>query len=270
MVLPEILHSGSLIIDDVQDRSTVRRGGPACHVVYGEASAINVGGVAPYLALVVPLADDIPAGLRAEIYELFHQALRAAYLGQALDVMGLHDMIPGVVETGDARALEEAVLTMHRLKSAVPPSALARVAVQVANGKPAEENALAGLFEAYGLAFQIVDDVLNLRGFEGKLKNRGEDLVEGKITAPVAKAFGRLDRESRTALWDLLSTGSRDSVAVEKVIALLEQCGALDDCMQEAYAIVEEAWAAAAPLIADSQAKLMLRAFGWYVLERHY
>jgi geranylgeranyl pyrophosphate synthase/predicted secreted hydrolase len=270
IVLPEILHSGSLIIDDVQDRSTVRRGGPACHVMYGEASAINVGGVAPYLALVVPLADDIPGGLRAKIYELFHQALRAAYLGQALDVMGLHDMIPGVVETGDAQALEQAVLTMHRLKSAVPPSALARAAVQVANGTPAEENALAGLFEAYGLAFQIVDDVLNLRGFEEKLKNRGEDLVEGKITMPVAKAFGRLDWESRKALWDVLSTGARDSVAVEKVIALLEQCGALDDCMQEAYAIVEEAWSAVAPLIADSQAKLMLRAFGWYILERHY
>jgi geranylgeranyl pyrophosphate synthase/predicted secreted hydrolase len=270
VVLPEILHSGSLIIDDVQDRSTVRRGGPACHVVYGEASAINVGGVAPYLALVVILADRLPVCLRVDIYELFHQTLRAAYLGQALDVMGLHEMVPAVVESGDARDLEEAVVTIHRLKSAVPPAALARMAVRVANGTAAQENVLAGLFEAYGLAFQIVDDVLNLRGFEGKLKNRGEDLLEGKITAPVAKAFGRLDREGRAALWNVLSTGSCDSAAVENVIALLEQCGALDDCITEANAIVETAWAAAAPLVADSHAKLMLRAFGWYVLERHY
>jgi geranylgeranyl pyrophosphate synthase len=185
-------------------------------------------------------------------------------------VMGLHDMIPAVVESGDARALEEAVLTIHRLKSAVPPSALVRVAVRIANGTPEQENMLAGLFEAYGLAFQIVDDVLNLRGFEGKLKNRGEDLVEGKITAPVAKAFGRLDREGRAALRDVLSTRSRDSAAVENVIALLEQCGALDDCMKEAVAIVEKAWAESVKLVADSQAKLRLRAFGWYLLERHY
>jgi geranylgeranyl pyrophosphate synthase/predicted secreted hydrolase len=270
LVLPEILHSGSLIIDDVQDRSTVRRGGPACHVVYGEASAINVGGVAPYLALAAILADDLPVSLRVDIYEIFHQTMRAAYLGQALDVMGLHDLLPAVVQTGDARALEEAVLTMHRLKSAVPPAALARVAVRVARGTPAQENVLAGLFEAYGLAFQIVDDVLNLRGFEGKLKNRGEDLVEGKITAPVAKAFGRLDREGRAVLWSVLSAGSRDAAAVESVIALLEQCGALDDCLTEADAIVEKAWAAAAPLVVDSHAKLMLRVFGWYVLQRHY
>jgi geranylgeranyl pyrophosphate synthase len=270
LVLPELLHSGSLIIDDVQDRSTVRRGGPACHVVYGEASAINVGGVAPYLALAAILADDLPASLRVDIYEIFHQTMRAAYLGQALDVMGLHDLVPAVVETGDARTLEQAVLTMHRLKSAVPPAALARVAVRIAYGTQEQENVLAGLFEAYGLAFQIVDDVLNLRGFEGELKNRGEDLVEGKITAPVAKAFGRLDREGRAALWSVLSAGSRDAAAVDKAIALLEQCGVLDDCLTEADAIVEKAWAAAAPLVADSHAKLMLRAFGWYVLQRHY
>jgi geranylgeranyl pyrophosphate synthase/predicted secreted hydrolase len=270
LALPEILHSGSLIIDDVQDRSTVRRGGPACHVVYGEASAINVGGVAPYLALAAILTDDLPVSLRVDIYEIFHQTMRAAYLGQALDVMGLHDLLPAVVQTGDSRALEETVLTIHRLKSAAPPAALARVAVRVARGTPAQENVLAGLFEAYGLAFQIVDDVLNLRGFEGKLKNRGEDLVEGKITAPVAKAFGRLDREGRVALWSVLSAGSRDAAAVEGVIALLEQCGALDDCLTEADAIVEKAWAEAAPLVADSHAKLMLRAFGWYVLQRHY
>jgi geranylgeranyl pyrophosphate synthase/predicted secreted hydrolase len=270
LVLPELLHSGSLIIDDVQDRSTVRRGGPACHVVYGEASAINVGGVAPYLALAAILADDLPVSLRVDIYEIFHQTMRAAYLGQALDVMGLHDLLPAVVETGDARTLEQAVLTMHRLKSAAPPAALARVAVRIAYGTHEQENVLAGLFEAYGLAFQIVDDVLNLRGFEGELKNRGEDLVEGKITAPVAKAFGRLDREGRAALWNVLSAGSRDAAAVDKVIALLEQCGVLEECLTEANAIVEKAWAAAAPLVADSHAKLMLRAFGWYVLQRHY
>jgi geranylgeranyl pyrophosphate synthase len=129
---------------------------------------------------------------------------------------------------------------------------------------------LANLFEAYGLAFQIVDDVLNLRGFEGGLKNRGEDLVEGKITAPIAKAFGRLDREGRAEFWDTLETCTHDLSAVESVVTTLEQCGALDECMKEAYAMIEEAWAAATPLVADSYAKLMLRAFGWYVLERQY
>lgn len=270
LVLPEILHTGSLIIDDVQDRSTVRRGGPACHILHGEATAINVGAVSPYLALVVSRSEELPVALRADIYELFHRTMRAAYLGQALDVMGLREMMPAVVESGDALALENAVRATHRLKSGVPASGLARVAVRLANGTPAQENVLANLFEAYGLAFQIVDDVLNMRGFEGGLKNRGEDLVEGKITAPIAKAFGRLDREDRALFWETLETCTHDLSAVERVVATLEQCGALDDCMNEAYAMIEEAWAAATPLVADSHAKLMLRAFGWYVLERQY
>jgi len=270
LALPEILHSGSLIIDDVQDRSTVRRGGPACHIVHGEATAINVGGVSPYLALVASRSEELPVALRVDIYELFHRTMRAAYLGQALDVTGLREMMPAVVDTGDALALEKAVRTTHRLKSGVPASGLARVGVRLANGTSAQGNVLANLFEAYGIAFQIVDDVLNLRGFEGGLKNRGEDLAEGKITAPMAKAFGRLDRESRAALWDTFETCTHDLSAVERVVATLEECGALDDCMEEAYTMVEGAWAAAAPLIADSHAKLMLRAFGWYVLERQY
>ena len=270
LVLPEILHSGSLIIDDVQDRSTVRRGGPACHVVHGEATAINVGAVSPHLAVLVSDSSELTADLRAEIYELFHRTMRAAYLGQALDVTGLGEMMPAVVQNGDAVALEKAVRATHRLKSGVPAAGLARVAVRLAKGTLAQENALANLFEAYGLAFQIVDDVLNLRGFEGELKTRGEDLAEGKITAPVAKAFDRLSRNGRALLWDNLQVCRDDQSAVERVIATLEQCGALDDCMTEAYALIEEAWAAAAPLLPDSHAKLMLRAFGWYVLERQY
>ncbi len=43
LAMPELLHVGSLIVDDVQDRSSVRRGGPACHVIYGEPVAINAG-----------------------------------------------------------------------------------------------------------------------------------------------------------------------------------------------------------------------------------
>ncbi len=270
LVLPEILHSGSLIIDDVQDRSSVRRGGPACHVVHGEASAINIGAVSPYLAVVVSHSDGLSVDVRAEIYELFHRTMRAAYLGQALDVTGLREMMPAVVESGDALALEKAVRATHRLKSGVPAAGLARVAVRLAKGTRAQEDVLANLFEAYGLAFQIVDDVLNLRGFEGELKTRGEDLAEGKVTAPVAKAFGRLNRKGRALLWDNLEICRRDHLAVERVIATLEQCGALDDCMDEAYELIEQAWAAAAPLLPDSHAKLMLRAFGWYVLERQY
>jgi geranylgeranyl pyrophosphate synthase len=57
---------------------------------------------------------------------------------------------------------------------------------------------------------------------------------------------------------------------VGEAIALIERCGALDGCMTDARQLVEDAWIALSPLVEDSLAKVMLRAFGWYVLERHY
>jgi geranylgeranyl pyrophosphate synthase len=270
LALPELMHSGSLILDDIQDGSTIRRGGPACHVVHGQPTAINVGGLAPYLALAIVLRYDLPMDQRVMLYEHCHEALRAAYLGQALDIAGLSALVPAVVDSGDARGLEEQVYATHRLKSAAPPAMLARVAVRIAGGSEAQADALAALYWAYGLAFQIVDDVLNLRGFEGELKTVAEDLVEGKVTAPVAKALGLVDRDERGALWAALRDGSRDAGAVQRAILIIERSGALDACMEDARALVEDAWARAEPFLRDSNAKIMLRAFGHYLLDRHY
>ena len=57
---------------------------------------------------------------------------------------------------------------------------------------------------------------------------------------------------------------------VADAIALIEGSGALDACEAQASELVESAWSRLAPLLEDSQSKVMLRAFGWYVLERHY
>jgi hypothetical protein len=51
---------------------------------------------------------------------------------------------------------------------------------------------------------------------------------------------------------------------------MLERCGAIEACSQDARDLVETGWKKIEPLIDDSLAKMMLRAFGWYVLERHY
>ena len=126
------------------------------------------------------------------------------------------------------------------------------------------------MFEAFGLAFQIIDDVLNLRGFDENRKNRGEDITEGKVTAPVAKAMGRLSREDRRDLWSILSGKPADRATIARAIALIDGCGALDACEHEARALVEDAWQAVDPSIPDSQFKIRLRAFGWFVLDRHY
>ena len=110
------------MVDDVQDRSDTRRGGPTAHQLYGEPTAINAGTACYFFGQIAVYDADIDDGLKLEIYHLYFEALRAAHAGQALDITGLHHLMPEVVEKGTGRALMNRVLAIHRLKSAAPAS----------------------------------------------------------------------------------------------------------------------------------------------------
>ncbi|MCO4762424.1 MAG: polyprenyl synthetase family protein, partial [Myxococcales bacterium] len=270
LAMPELMHTGSLIVDDVQDRSDVRRGGPTCHKVFGDAIAINAGTACYFLGQKLLVSDKVSAQGRLRLYDFYFAALRAGHSGQALDIGGIDDLMPAAVKTGDASEVEERVMAVHRLKTAVPAASLARMGALVGEGSEAQIDGVGRFFEAVGLAFQIIDDVLNLRGFKGDLKSRGEDLAMGKVTLPVARALPRLDAAERTWLWTELQAKHTDPAKLAEMIDKIEDCGALSDCEQQARTLVDEAWSGLDPLIEPSLPKLMLRAFSWYVLERHY
>jgi len=270
LAMPEFMHVGSLIIDDIQDKSTVRRGGPTCHLVYGEPLAINAGTAAYFMGQKLLVGGQISDATKLRLYDLYFEALRAGHAGQAMDLDGAHDLMPHVVATGDADALEARVVATHRLKTAAPARALSSMGALVGGGSEAQVEGIGTFFEAVGLAFQIMDDVLNLRGFKGDLKIRGEDISKGTVTLPVAAAFGRLESAERLRLWEILQAQTTDLLLVSEAIELIERCGALDACVTRATQTVEESWQRINPLLEPSAVKIMLRAFGWYVLERHY
>lgn len=278
LAMPEFMHVGSLIVDDIQDRSETRRGGPCAHLIYGEPLCINAGTAAYFQGqklLDLPGMDD---KMQVRMYDLYFQALRAGHAGQALDISGLDYLMPTVVETGDIRVAEERILGIHMLKTAVPAGVLARMGTVFGRASPAVEAAVGGYFEAVGLAFQIMDDVLNLRGLytndadlkkTGLMKTLGEDITAGKVTIPVVKAMGRLKtREERAALWDTVSSKPEDRETVVRVIKQLEELGAVEACVEQATELVESAWAVMDEHVPDSFAKIMLRGFGWFVIER--
>jgi geranylgeranyl pyrophosphate synthase len=268
--MPELLHTGSLIIDDVQDRSTIRRGGPSCHLLYGEAIAINAGCASYFLAEVLIHGANLTDQEKLRLYALYFEALRAAHAGQAADIAGLGPLTSQVAESGDGHLLERRVLAIHRLKSAAPVRALAMLGATIGGGANEQIEAVGQFFEAIGLAFQIVDDTLNLRGFKNDLKSKGEDIAAGKVTFPIAKAMSRLPLNERLGLWKTVSSKPTDPAVIAAVIEQLEDCGALEACELQARELVETAWQRLDPLLRDSRVKVILRAFGWYVLERSY
>jgi geranylgeranyl pyrophosphate synthase/predicted secreted hydrolase len=270
LALPEFMHVGSLIVDDIQDKSEVRRGGQAAHLIYGEPVAINAGTAAYFMGQKLLTGPELSSADKLRLYDLYFEALRAGHAGQALDLAGLDDAMAQAAETGRCDTIEARVLAIHRLKTAVPAASLARMGAVAGGGTEVQIEGLGGFFEAVGTAFQIMDDVLNLRGFEGDLKARGEDIAQGKATSPVVKAMTLLDADARRALWPRVQAKPQGAAEVREIIAIIEGCGALDACVTQANELVDEAWRVLDPLVEDSLPKIMLRAFGWFVLQRHY
>jgi geranylgeranyl pyrophosphate synthase/predicted secreted hydrolase len=269
LAMPELMHVGSLIVDDVQDKSVVRRGGPTAHMLYGEAQAINSGTAAYFITQLLVSSINMSDANRLRCYDLYFEGMRAGHAGQAIDLDGFDHLMPDVVENG-GKDLERRVLAVHRLKTAAPAGCLSRMGAIAGGGTDEQIEGLGLYFEALGLSFQIIDDVLNLRGFKNNLKSKGEDVAQGKITLPVAKAMSRLGLSERRWLYQTLKSKPEDPAVIAQVIQVLEGCGAIEDCAREARETVEAAWHRLDPLVDDTLAKLMLRAFSWYILERHY
>jgi geranylgeranyl pyrophosphate synthase/predicted secreted hydrolase len=271
LAMSELMHVGSLIVDDVQDKSVIRRGGPTSHMIYGEAQAINSGTAAYFLMQkLLESTNILSANDRLKIYDLYFEGMRAGHAGQAIDLDGFDAEMAAFVESGAGEALEERVLCVHRLKTAVPAGTLARMGAIAGGGNAEQIEGLGHFFEALGLAFQIVDDVLNLRGFRGNLKSKGEDVTHGKITLPVAKSMSRLDLADRRWLYATLRSRPEDPAVIAQVIDKLEDCGAIEACKVQADTLIDDGWQRLEPLVEDTLAKMMLRAFGWFVLQRHY
>ncbi len=271
IAVPELMQTGSLIVDDVEDKSTVRRGGPSAHMIYGEPQAINSGTAAFFIGAPVLRNGRLSEHQLVQLYEIYFDGLRAGHAGQALDLDGFDALMARAVEGGELPALlESRVLGVHRLKTGAPAGCLARIGAIAGGGTAQQIDGLGRFFEDVGLAFQIVDDVLNLRGFKGDWKSTGEDVMQGKITLPIAKGMVKMNATGRKWLFETMRSKPQDPEIVTKVIDSLEECGALEESAKQARDLVERGWGRIQPLVEDSIAKMMLRAFGWYVIERHY
>jgi geranylgeranyl diphosphate synthase type II len=175
----EMLHTYSLIHDDLPalDNDDLRRGKPTCHVVYGEAIAILAGDALQTLAYQTLSGLLCPAATTVEIVRLIAEAtgtVEGMIGGQVLDLEGEH-----------SRPTPESVHAIHRAKT----GALLRVSIVTgglyAGATPSDADRLTGFGTKAGLAFQIMDDVLDVTQSSEQLgKTAGKDIASDKATWP--------------------------------------------------------------------------------------
>ncbi len=186
----EMIHAYSLIHDDLpaMDDDDMRRGRPSCHVQFDEATAILAGDALIPLAFEVISQEMQPVSTAARCVRVLAKAAGAARL-----VGGQADDLAGEFSNGTLEDLEK----IHRRKTGALLTASLELGGIAADASDTELQSLTYFGKHLGLAFQIVDDLLDLRGEQAKMgKRTNKDASLGKMTYPAL--LGETQSEQRT------------------------------------------------------------------------
>jgi len=182
-VVTEYMHTATLLHDDVVDLGAVRRGKPSANVVFGNSVSILVGDFFFARASQLMTEDgDI------DVLGIYAGTLVSLSEGEVLQLM----------RTRDPDITEEEYLAVVFCKTASLIAAAGETGAVLAGASPATRKAMFGFGKAVGIAFQLVDDILDFTGTEKALGKRPhQDLREGKVTLPLIHALRVASRRER-------------------------------------------------------------------------
>jgi len=261
--LPELIHEGTIIVDDIEDGADVRRGKKAMHLLFGVDTAINDGNAIYFLplSLVYRNSENLSEKQRLQIYNLYSEEMVRLSLGQAMDIHWHKGSKKDVTE--------QDYLQMCVYKTGVLARFSAKLGGIIGSGSTEQINALGKFAESLGVGFQIQDDILNIAPKSGDWgKEIGEDISEGKRTLLVLHALKNLNKEKAIELVEILNSHSKDLGKIKKAISLIEGAGSIDYTREKAKEIVAESWEKLESVLEENQGKEELRAFASFVVER--
>ncbi|AEH38457.1 polyprenyl synthetase family protein [Halopiger xanaduensis] len=264
--IPEILHNGTIIVDDVEDEAAKRRGEPALHHIYGQDIALNAGNAMYFLPLKILTQSrtDLPADQRLAAYEMLMDELNRTHLGQGMDIHWHNER--------DVQITPEQYLEMCACKTGCLGRIVARLAAILTDQPPEVERAVATYAELTAVAFQIGDDILDVENSLGRAgefgKEFGNDVREGKKTLLVIYALAESDPETAERLREILALDENTDEEVLEALSILEDAGSIDYARERALELAAEARAAIDGLEFDDETDRKLREFTEFVIER--
>jgi len=265
-IIPEVVHNGTLVIDDIEDSSEVRRGKPCTYKIFGIDIAVNAGNAMYYLPLV-PLMeqkDRIPAEQLRDVYEIYVQEMINLSIGQGMDI-AWHRGLANADEID-----EKDYLQMCAYKTGT----LARMSAKIASTLSGADGQLVvklGTFaENIGVAFQMQDDILDLTGteFAKKKGGLGQDITEGKRTLMVIHTLKTAQPKDRKRLITILNMHTSDQKLRDEAIAIMQKNKAFDYVKKKADSMVEESWKEVDKLLKPTAGKEKLKAFAEFLIKR--
>ncbi|MCW4028636.1 MAG: polyprenyl synthetase family protein [Candidatus Bathyarchaeota archaeon] len=266
-VIPEVIHNGTLVIDDIEDSSEVRRGKPCTYKLFGLDISVNAGNAMYYLPLLPIMANrnKLSAEMQRDVYEVYVQEMINLSMGQAMDI-AWHRGIANADDLAEADYLQ-----MCAYKTGTLARMAAKMAAVLAEAKPALVEKLGRFAESIGVAFQMQDDILDLTGAEfAKSKGCvGGDITEGKRSLLVIYTLKVASAKDKARLLEILGMHTSDQTLRDEAIAIMQKYGAMDHVKATAENMVAESWAEAEKLLPTPEAKEKLKAFAEFLIKRN-
>lgn len=216
----EFIHTATLLHDDVVDESDLRRGLATANAVWGNKASVLVGDFLFSRAFQLMVEDGSLA-----VLSILANASAVIAEGEVLQLM----------TANDTETTESSYLDVIKAKTATLFAAACRVGAVVASRPKAEEEALDAYGLNLGIAFQIIDDVLDYAAHQATLgKSVGDDFRDGKITLPVVLSFLRGDEKEREFWRRTLERQEQTEGDLKHAVALMEKHGSLRDSVERA------------------------------------
>ncbi|MDR0523882.1 MAG: polyprenyl synthetase family protein [Candidatus Methanoplasma sp.] len=246
----EMIHSATLIHDDINDEGDLRRGAKVAYKRYSISRSIIAGD------FLFAAGFNLIGGASREIIKCIFEAASAMGAGE-FDQKGFeHD--PRVTESSYLRIIEE--------KTARLIECAARSGAFLARADASAADALGSFAHDIGMAFQIVDDTLDVVGEEGATGKRiGSDIMEGKPTLPIIYAMQ--DPSLGGRIRELFESPRLDWAEAEEAISLIKSTDAIQRCLSKARGMAEGA-IGLLDALEESEYKGALRDLARYIVDR--
>jgi octaprenyl-diphosphate synthase len=249
----EMLHAATLVHDDVIDAAETRRGRPSSNVKWGNHTCVLAGDWLYMQAFNVALADR-----NFKILDLLIGLTQVMVEGELLQLVRLRKI----------DLTEEEYLELANRKTASLFSACMRLGAILASKSEEEETQLGAYGLNLGLAFQLIDDLLDFTSSEEKLgKPIGSDLREGKVTLPLIYLLRNCNPEEKSKVAGVLEEGGFHSVRFEEILEIIQRNGTLHAARSRAQQLGEAAKTCLSGF-SDSPYKDALRSLADFIVER--
>ena len=251
----ELIHSATLMHDDVIDNGSIRRGQKTLNKIWDNHSSVLVGDYLLSRCFEMMVEDG-----NLEVLKLLSSTSSKIAQGEVLQLQ----------HQGEVDMLEETYLKIISAKTAELFAAATKVGAILSDMKTKEKEALEFYGKNLGLTFQIADDTLDynsdLKFFGKKI---GKDFYEGKVTLPIILLFQKANNQEKEKLKDTFLKNARDENDLNYILSLIKRYNVIKDCYQKAQHYINLA-SNSLSVFSDCEEKNILENLTSFSLSRNF